>query len=907
MALGQRREETAAPLTAASVHAQLGAGQPLDSAVRARMERGFGESFGRVRVHADHTGAALSSRLDAHAFAVGEHVAFAPGTYQPGTLRGDALIAHELAHTVQQRNALPAATAASESALERDANRTTIGGMARMLLGKDSPVAPPIAGMQSGGLALSRCTGIDPLAVKDATVPTVTDADFAFLDDLESSESLEENYEEYIGQQRLSAAEAALSGGMGMPMPYSKYGASAQSAAALQRFTEHAAESGDSTNAKDWRNKKTEFESLFEKAAITEAYSELQRHEALIQGERDRYGNLAGVTALRTALAPHKATLGNSRVERLAAAPKAVRVGMHVHYVEPSDAATHRAAATSLAKTVRDALAAQFPIVLADELLLDIVLLEPDATAQSHLLGVADDRIGKIQLTRGAFNKKPSRVWKFDRAVKLARERLNIVDGSVFDLMIRDKCANDAADDMFQNLLIGVLAIGLGMLTAGTGTVAVLAATAGATLSAGMAASHLRDFMLAQAAAGTALEKANALSSEDPSLFWLAVDVLVAFVDLGMAARAFQGLKTTAQAVKTVADAEALRAPAKALATAEKLPNPEAVAETVVQEAKQHVVATETIKVAESTSSGMVAALRAAVNDERAIAGLLKIESSILTKVLSLFKGKALIKLGHLIEEFPQVAKTLEELAAKLPIEQFQSVLGKYLYSRSTSSKFLLRAAADAGLDAKDFEFIADALKTTKSSKQIAKKIGGLLIGRVAERLPAGEKGIKTFLKIAPGLHPNQSAQIFERWAAKNIYGQVGGAERFTAKTTKLAEDYKAANPSFKGESITSDTVIKDSARSGEAGIGDFKSHLNRKNIGTEADALRQADNYKEMLRVGVKTATGEKFTWVEYLFANRTSAEASYKFLKNKFGDTVKVFFVDEKGAKTLFVPAGP
>lgn len=40
-----------------------------------------------------------------HAFTVGSDIAFARGAHRPGTLTGDALIAHELAHVVQQASA----------------------------------------------------------------------------------------------------------------------------------------------------------------------------------------------------------------------------------------------------------------------------------------------------------------------------------------------------------------------------------------------------------------------------------------------------------------------------------------------------------------------------------------------------------------------------------------------------------------------------------------------------------------------------------------------------------------------------------------------------------------------------------------------------------------------------------
>src|SRR5262249_44418606 len=86
----------------AAVRDELGTGQPLDGAVRSRMESAFGHDFSSVRVHTDPVGSNVSRRLNARALTVGDHVAFDSGEYQPGTMVGDALIAHELAHVVQQ-------------------------------------------------------------------------------------------------------------------------------------------------------------------------------------------------------------------------------------------------------------------------------------------------------------------------------------------------------------------------------------------------------------------------------------------------------------------------------------------------------------------------------------------------------------------------------------------------------------------------------------------------------------------------------------------------------------------------------------------------------------------------------------------------------------------------------------
>jgi len=79
------------------------AGQPLATADRMEFERRYGHDFGRVRIHADARAADSARALDAQAYTVGPHVAFGAGRYAPGTRQGRDLLAHELAHVVQQQ------------------------------------------------------------------------------------------------------------------------------------------------------------------------------------------------------------------------------------------------------------------------------------------------------------------------------------------------------------------------------------------------------------------------------------------------------------------------------------------------------------------------------------------------------------------------------------------------------------------------------------------------------------------------------------------------------------------------------------------------------------------------------------------------------------------------------------
>jgi hypothetical protein len=79
-----------------------GAGSPLEADVRARLEPSFGVDLASVRVHTAGYADALSRSLGARAFTTGRDVYFRAGAYDPSTTAGRELLAHELAHVVQQ-------------------------------------------------------------------------------------------------------------------------------------------------------------------------------------------------------------------------------------------------------------------------------------------------------------------------------------------------------------------------------------------------------------------------------------------------------------------------------------------------------------------------------------------------------------------------------------------------------------------------------------------------------------------------------------------------------------------------------------------------------------------------------------------------------------------------------------
>ncbi|HEX4383102.1 MAG TPA: DUF4157 domain-containing protein, partial [Myxococcales bacterium] len=98
---------------------RAGSGRALDGGTRSFFESRYGHSFANVRVHADSRADAMARATAAKAFTVGNDIVFAAGQFTPQTAAGKRLLAHELAHVVQQSG--------SHSLLQRAENDTIPG------------------------------------------------------------------------------------------------------------------------------------------------------------------------------------------------------------------------------------------------------------------------------------------------------------------------------------------------------------------------------------------------------------------------------------------------------------------------------------------------------------------------------------------------------------------------------------------------------------------------------------------------------------------------------------------------------------------------------------------------------------------------------------------------------------
>jgi hypothetical protein len=88
--------------TESTLDAARAQGAPLATSVRGGMERAFDADFSSVRVHHDAEASELNRVMSAQAFTIGGDIFFRDGLPDTSASPGQELLAHELAHTIQQ-------------------------------------------------------------------------------------------------------------------------------------------------------------------------------------------------------------------------------------------------------------------------------------------------------------------------------------------------------------------------------------------------------------------------------------------------------------------------------------------------------------------------------------------------------------------------------------------------------------------------------------------------------------------------------------------------------------------------------------------------------------------------------------------------------------------------------------
>jgi hypothetical protein len=569
---------------AAGVGRVLGSsGKPLDRATQAFFGGRFGRDFSDVRVHDDAAAAASARDMRAQAYTVGSDIAFARGRYAPGEAAGQRLLAHELAHVAQQ-DAGGVLRRAPDGGPDAGAGGTGATDVAKP--GADAGAPPPGPGADAKPAA-DAGPGVVAATPHDATLhawPTtgesVTFGGILLTENPNQLENLAWNliahgYPDLMispGRNSTYDLETRLSN-VAFQVP--ENGTCPEDDERCKRnviIKERILNPWmDAVEKTDNESKRIleDFKSLARKNALDllainkqQAKAELIKYGIAIDPyvDCDEEGDCTSPYSMDES---SPAALGLQKAAKLllkrreAVDAKVEELNRHVKVIGVSGGGMtyHDEGYDSVAKEVealkktyndsRAVLSAMFPVLAAFSDLdkstddLETIANTPPGQQIADLVGA---KIGETlkNIVKSEKGLDPEHddvnVWTLDPIVGLTKEQLGAETNPVLKTLVEEKVGRERPGPLGA-ICLGVLNIAAILLAAPTGGVS-LAIAAGVNIA--VTAIHVQEYLMQKALAGSAFDKARALSQDDPSLFWLAFEIVGTILDVGAAVAAFK-------------------------------------------------------------------------------------------------------------------------------------------------------------------------------------------------------------------------------------------------------------------------------------------------------------------------------------------------------------------------------
>ncbi len=166
------------------------------------------------------------------------------------------------------------------------------------------------------------------------------------------------------------------------------------------------------------------------------------------------------------------------------------------------------------------------------------------------LAGYIATRKEAVKDARGELDGKADLIYRMEKMMPQFYLQQGIKEGSVHDLIIKDKMREDMIQKIVVGILVAIVAIALTVVSLGTATPALIAAGAAAGafgLSAYQAYEEYKEYSQNQKLAGVGLV-------DDPSVVWLVIAIAGAALDMGAAVKAVRALGPAAKALNAGSD-----------------------------------------------------------------------------------------------------------------------------------------------------------------------------------------------------------------------------------------------------------------------------------------------------------------------------------------------------------------
>lgn len=596
------------------------AGEPLADGHRDPLESHFQADLSDVRVHTSAEAAQSARSLNALAYTSGRDIYFASGMYAPASHSGRQLLAHEVAHVVQQgagkepsiaaKSAHGVKIGAPDDSLEMDADRAAqefMNGSQPQLTDEEQRRRREAAPVQrfiqrqpaTPNVPPAPVTPVDtnkPVRPPDPKGDLVvnTDTNVTFTGNVEYVRYQLQNFVALNGTSRLGIFLTGFyrfGSGLGPFLDKPPEPATPERNAYFERVVNLVR-----SEAKSLKLKLDEFISDFERRAVDKLNEMLDASKAKVEEERKRYdvkkedsghsvetGNeTADLTRRSRDLLAKQAAVVSAKSELERAQP----FGPHGELPpggapEQKDQDAETAArnkyndAQRAYGLARDEAERRHPILVSYQLdplgpttaeTLGKLGSTSSSVQADTLAGEIDNKLGNIEKVRNDVRDDHSKVWNLSAVVEATKTYPDIknyrgLSPAVTGTLLAEKAGAIRADAELTGLFTGLalLIIGLiaaiptGGLSLGGAAVVATAGVAEAGLMAFTAYQATEKYRFDAAASGTDFDKAKAISQEEPSLFWLALDIVGALVALPKGLSAFRtlvGLRRTAIAAK---------------------------------------------------------------------------------------------------------------------------------------------------------------------------------------------------------------------------------------------------------------------------------------------------------------------------------------------------------------------
>jgi hypothetical protein len=519
------------------VHETLGsAGRPIDSATRVDMESQFGADFGAVRIHHDQRAAQSAKAIGALAYTVGPNIAFGEGCYAPHSATGRGLLAHELAHVVQQRGSGAGVVRRQpETSAPPTPGVDSSGGPAPAPNPPSTAAAPPAPAVASTSVVYDG-QGLSPVASGSTLSP-----DPARIHDLVGQMIAEH------GEADMRSWVAGLDGWLAETERWSKPDAnqtdiSGAPPAAVAQGPESVAAVREivATFQRErdvWREQLDDVYARFESDLIDKVGKLLDQNRDQVLTEAIRYGIRVDepATPAIPGLKLPEPLSGPSREKGGARDAARDLVVLWEHQIEVRRTAealiTPPWGIIELEQKFHEQrrdLISEYPILAAYARDLDSLraFASQDDPTESLRIKI-NETLTNIAVARDGIRDHLLPAMIKDAGLRAgAKQDLGVAANTAEDRTIEDRAAAAAAAEEAAAQLKEALGVAL-LFASFIPGVAPIAGAIGAITAAADIYNSFQDYLWEEAASGSAFDKALAISQSDPSLFRLGVEIAV--------------------------------------------------------------------------------------------------------------------------------------------------------------------------------------------------------------------------------------------------------------------------------------------------------------------------------------------------------------------------------------------